>query len=102
MNPLKNRIVQSLLLATFLSFNGCALFTSKIKVEIPPRPDYEECEDKPDIRGKVQDNTVILALPDAVRLREWVNGYIVCTESNAARADGHIEKLENRLKAIGG
>lgn len=69
---------------------------------MPSRPDYEQCPEKPDVQGKINGSTVLMALPDAVRLRDWIAAYQVCAESNRARADGHIEKLENRLKAIGG
>lgn len=100
MKLLKNRIIQSLLLAISLSFNGCSLFVSKVKVDVPSRPAYAECPAKPDIRGKIDAGTVVMQLEDAVKLRDWIAAYQICAESNRVIADGHIEKLENRLKAI--
>ena len=84
-----------------LSFSGCSLiWPARVLVEIPPRPALEVCADKPDVEGEVRDGSVILALDDAVRLRDWINAYTICARSNEARLSGHIEKLENRLKAL--
>ena len=96
------RTLLSLFLAIGLSSSGCALFVSKLKIEIPARPAYEQCPTKPDVSGVVKEGNIVLAIPDAVALRDWISAYQVCSESNRVRADGHIEKLENRLKAVGG
>jgi len=69
---------------------------------LPERPAIEVCPTKVIVEGKIVDETIVLALSDAQRLRDWINAYIVCSESNQAKYNGHIEKLENRLKAVGG
>jgi len=73
-----------------------------VAIDIPPRPTLEVCPPQPVVQGMVKDGTVTLLVADATKLRDWIRAYIVCTQSNQTRALGHIEKLENRLKALGG
>lgn len=92
-----------LLMGMFLSFSACSLvFPAKVAIDIPPRPMLEACPPKPAVQGIFKDGSVVIPLADAKRLRDWISAYTVCAESNEARALGHIEKLENRLKAVGG
>jgi hypothetical protein len=69
---------------------------------LPEKPAIETCPPKVVVEGHIVGDTITLSLADAQRLRDWINTYIVCSESNQAKYKGHIEKLENRLKAVGG
>jgi hypothetical protein len=60
------------------------------------------CLPKPDVEGRVEGENVIINKRDAEVLKEWIARYQACQESNVARLLGHVEKLENRLKAVGG
>lgn len=42
---------------------------------------------------------VVLPLEAARTLSAWIHTYFRCAEGNMARLLGHVEKLENRLKA---
>lgn len=103
MKTSKPRLLRSLLLLT-LFVSSCALFVKpvQVKMEIPPRPALAVCSENPHVEGKVADGTVVLSIEDAVKLRDWAQAYEICMKANAAILGGHIEKLENRLKAIGG
>jgi len=61
-----------------------------------------ECPPKVVVEGDVDGENITLSLIDAQRLRDWINKYIVCSESNQVKLKGYSEKLENRLKAVGG
>lgn len=90
-----------LLLAAILLSSSCSLiFPQKINVILPPRPSFEACPAKPDVEGKIVNGKVEMELSAAMTLRSWISDYQVCEESNHAKALGHIEKLENRLKAV--
>ncbi len=47
--------------------------------------------------GKVQ-----IELDAALALRNYIMEFGICSEINALELEAHIEKLENRLKALGG
>jgi len=72
-----------------------------VAVDIPPRPVLAVCPPKPVVKGSIKNGEVVLPMESAIKLRDWIVAYTVCAESNQARALGHIEKLENRLKAVG-
>ena len=99
MKLLKKLISQTLLLAMFLSFEACAA-TAKVKLELPQRVALEECPVKPDVTGVKIGDKVQITLSDAMLLAAWIAEYPVCMESNVARLQGNIEKLENRINAV--
>jgi len=74
----------------------------KVPLEIPARPAVEVCAPKPLMEADLVEGKVVLSLEVATRLRDWIEAYQICTKSNEAKLSGHIEKLENRLKAVGG
>ena len=81
--------------------SSCSLVLPKrIAVELPPRPALEACPAKPQVSGLVVGGKVELEMQDALALHEWMQEYPICMQSNAVRLEGHIEKLENRLKAV--
>ncbi len=89
------------LAASFLS--SCSpLVMATGTVDIPARPILMECPTKTQLSGVIGPNgdTVVFDLTEANAFREWINAFIPCLEANIARLDGHIEKLENRLKAM--
>ena len=54
------------------------------------------------MEGIVTDhNTVEIPLDMAAALREYILGLEECVEETRIVLEGHIEKLENRLKALG-
>ena len=78
-----------------------------MKVPLPSRPALSECPQKPAIDAKVVDvegkgKYVMLSMADALKLRDYIYEFLVCAASNMVELMGHIEKLENRLKALGG
>ena len=97
-----------IILATLLSFNGCALFQPApivpVKISLPARPELELCAAKPDVSGTVElingQKVVIVPLQDAIALSNWSNSVVACELSNQLRLLGHIEKLENRIRGI--
>jgi hypothetical protein len=97
---LKSRILLLLLLATFSSSSCSFILPKKIFVQIPERPQLEECERKPSVQGSIVDGNVVLKREDADRLRDWIASYQTCTQSNEVRLEAHVQKLENRLKAL--
>jgi len=93
-------LLRLILLAALIS--SCALVTpDRVAVMLPARPTLAVCPEKPAVGGEVRDGKVVMELPDAVKLRDWINAYQICAESNEAALNGHVEKLENRLKALG-
>ena len=103
---LSSRLLPLGIAIVFLS-GGCALRNPlvTIPIEIPARPTLQVCPELPDIKGRIVDledtKTLLLTLEDAFRLRDFIHTYMTCAESNEVELLGHIEKLENRLKAYG-
>jgi hypothetical protein len=60
----------------------------------------EACPEKPEVEGKIVDGNVVVSFDDAVRLRDWIAKYQICSESNRIRLQAQVEKLENRLEAL--
>jgi hypothetical protein len=60
------------------------------------------CPEKPEIVAPVVEGNVILPLNDALRLRQWIVDTEICHLRNQVELEGYAEKLENRLKAVGG
>lgn len=90
-----------MLLAPFVS--SCSLvFPAKVAVFIPMRPELEQCMEKPEVSGTMVNGKVQITVDDAVSLRLYMHEYARCQEENIAALNGHIEKLENRLKAVNG
>jgi len=78
---------------------------ARVPVPLPPRPDLAECPRVPKIQGHVVDvegkgNHLMMSLADAIALRDWIYEALACDASNMVELMGHIEKLENRIKAI--
>lgn len=103
MNKLTNLLIPLLLVVTLNS--SCAYVVAKpTPIDIPAKPVLAVCPAKPDITGKVSNDgkSVVISLPDAISLRNWMRDYPVCAEKNTIDQQGYIEKLINRLKAVGG
>ena len=61
----------------------------------------EVCQGKSGISGVVTDHgTIELTLDEARRLKAWFMDVESCHKINELLLQGHIEKLENRLKAF--
>lgn len=73
-----------------------------VVVYLPEPPKVTDCPPKVIVEGHVTGDTLTLSLSDAQRLRDWINAYIICAESNQVILRGYAEKLENRLKVVGG
>ena len=97
-------------LAIVSSSEGCArlgwLLGKSIPVDIPDRPKLAQCPVKPEIEGTVErvngNLVVVMPLESAKTLQAWTRIYPVCMTTNVVILDGHVEKLENRLKALRG
>ena len=91
------RLKLSLLLATALS-SSCAPVWLGGQAALPPRP--AACDlNGPELEGTVTNHgSVDVPIEVAVKLRGYLAELKVCV----VERDGHIEKLENRLKALGG
>jgi hypothetical protein len=108
MRNLKLKILILITWAT-ISVSSCSLFgtSSYLNVPIPPRPALIVCPERPHPIGKVMElegmgKVVVLKVNDAYSLLMWVNENDACQQENVEIFNGHIEKLEARLKAIGG
>lgn len=73
-----------------------------VVIYVPDRPPIDKCPEKVIIEGDIVGSTIVLKLADAEKLRSWINNYMACSEKARVVLNGHIEKLENRLRAIGG
>ena len=88
---------------------GCAVLNlapPKVPIDIPPRPELVVCPERPQLQGRIielEDGSwgVLLTPETAMALRVYLNGYRLCAETNTVMLEGHIEKLENRLEAVG-
>ena len=69
-------------------------------MDIPARPVLQVCPEVPTIEGTVTGNVLTLTLPDAERLRDYIHSYRLCSETNSVLLKAHLDKLENRLKAL--
>lgn len=92
------RLLIAAAIFSIFSWVGCAqLPFTTVVFEIPSRP--VACDLKgPEIQGKIQGDTVVLPRASAEALREYIFDLKECVIIR----DGHIEKLENRLRALGG
>lgn len=93
-----NTLSSLILTASFVS--SCYLVQPPVRVELPSRPAMVECPTRPFVEGDVKDGNVIIPLQQALALRQWINDTEICHETNEATLRGHLEKLENRLKAL--
>ena len=96
------------LVVLWLGLSACAIINPFIvpTIDVPLRPTLAICPDYPHIGGKVVDGEdggkyVVLTLEDALRLRNWAHAYLVCSQENQVELEGYIEKLVNRIKAVG-
>lgn len=90
-------------LATLLN-SSCVVpsYQPGIVLPLPPRPALSACPEDPGVQGKVTDRgTVELTLPEALKLRRYIDALHICRAEHEIVLDGHIEKLENRLRALG-
>jgi hypothetical protein len=100
------RLLQSLTILIFLGFSaspGCAVRQIHIDPDtaLPVRPSLEPCPTDPGIHGRRESGQVVLSLQDAQTLRKYIQALRICAFGNKAILEGHIEKLENRLRALG-
>jgi hypothetical protein len=72
-----------------------------VRIPFPARPILAECPQKPIIEGHLIGNGVVLTLEQALELRNWIVATLICYETNQVLLEGYIEKIENRLKALG-
>lgn len=70
-------------------------------MEIPQRPQLTACPEEPLIEGDVFGEKVTLSLKDAIKLKDWIATMRKCTAEHEVVLKGHLEKLENRLRALG-
>jgi len=75
-----------------------------VAVQIPVAPATADCSKRPAVSGTVRTidgkRYVLVPIEDADVLRKWITDEIVCAKSNEILLRAHIEKLENRLKAV--
>src|SRR3990167_6728972 len=108
--PRKILLALIISLAIASSSEGCARFGwllgRSVPVDIPDRPKLAQCPAKPETEGvieKVNGNLmVVMPLEAAKKLQTWTRLYPICAATNLIILEGHIEKLENRLKALRG
>jgi hypothetical protein len=96
------KLIKSLILAALIfSSSGCVTAVVHPKVDVPERPALSLPAERPSISGSVieQSGQIVVVLPfdAAIQLRD----YILKLEESIIILQGHLEKLENRLKALG-
>lgn len=103
-------IIRAILLAIALSSSlSCAPLTllKQPALVLPARPTLVECPKSSGVEGTVRRSPgglteVVLTIEEAKRLREFLTSLQSCGATNEILLRGHIEKLENRLKALSG
>ncbi len=99
-----------LLLLSLAALHGCAPTLaappSAVRIEIPTRPALPACPPQPhpaatvaDVQGAL---VVQLSLEAAKTLQTWGRQAPACWAGRETLLNSHIEKLENRLRAVGG
>lgn len=74
-----------------------------VNVVLPPRPVLEKCPEDPGVQGVVTEKrTVEIPVNDAIKLKAYIAGLIFCEKANVILLNSHIEKLENRIRALAG
>lgn len=98
------KLLSLLLLTIAVSVSSCTLAVAPVQVPVPlpARPELRVCPENPHVEGEVRDGKVILTFEDAVRQRRYTEDLEHCMLINKTILEGHIEKLENRLRAVGG
>lgn len=72
-----------------------------VPVPLPARPVLQACPEDPGVQGTVTNRgTVEVKVDDAIRLKRYISELEFCNKANVIILNGHIEKLENRLRAI--
>jgi hypothetical protein len=72
-------------------------------VVLPPRPRLEGLPDDPGVNGVVTERrTIELTISDAIILKRYIESLRYTNQINVIILEGHIEKLENRIKALAG
>src|SRR3990167_600997 len=110
MRKLRSRkLINFLLIATLSVFvSSCATIGIPLAapIDIPARPVLAVCPELPVIEGILieqgGETAILLPLVEAEKLRTFIHTFIECSVINQIELLGHIEKLENRLKALGG
>ena len=97
------------LIALTLFASSCAFRSvlATVPVPLPASPVLIDCPVKPLIEGKIgqfdgHGDAVILTKENAIKLQTYLQELELCMVLNLVILEGHIDKLENRLKAIGG
>jgi hypothetical protein len=91
-------------LAAPISFAfSCSLLNAppQVVISIPQRPVLGDCPAKPVIEGNIINGKVVLEMTDAQQLSDWTRQIVKCQRDHEIILNGHIDKLENRLKALG-
>ncbi len=76
-------------------------------VSLPPGPALPVCPDRPAAPGVVvqreEDGPLFVMFPLEVleQLSAWIPAERACRAEREALLEGHVEKLENRLRALG-
>lgn len=78
---------------------------AKVRVEIPARPELPACPEVPHPVGRVVQTDagmgVLLPLNNAQAIAAYLRDAPACQQIRELELLGHVEKLENRLKAVG-
>jgi hypothetical protein len=101
--------VKLLLIATIFFVSSCTAI-SPVALHIPEDPVLRDCPEQPVVEGRTRGRDpqgegyeyVVIKIEDAVKLRDWIKDYRKCSEANQVILKGHVEKLKNRLRAVGG
>lgn len=86
------------------SWIGCAPIASlPVEFAIPDRPALEKCPEDPGVQGVVTEKrTIEIPVQEAIKLKLYIQGLLVCEKVNRIITNAHIDKLENRLRVFGG
>jgi hypothetical protein len=95
-------IISQLMMTAFFAFSGCVgVAPLLLDIRLPERPALQTCISEAGVEGRIVNNEVVLSLDDARRLKDHISALAACGAINAILLEGHIEKLENRLRALG-
>jgi len=89
--------------------SGCAAVAAAptVRIDVPARPVLPACPEPPRPAGTITRSEsgglgVLLTIGDADSLRTFLREAPACWTIRELLLDGHITKLENRLRAVGG
>jgi hypothetical protein len=87
--------------------SSCAWIPSTaVTIALPPEPQIVECPAPPNVEAHIVESngvkSVIMPYTKAEEIRNWMHDYPKCMQSNEVLLKAHIQKLENRIKAVNG